>query len=256
VPTPTATTHAATKAYVDSAVGKNKIINGNFIVNQRVYVTNTETASGVYTHDRWKAGSSGCKYTFTTANVPTTITIPASDSLIQVIEGINLETATYTVSWSGTSQGKEAGGTYADSGFTVSCTAGTNLTLEFDDGTLTNVQMEKGSVATPYEHRLYGDELARCQRYYQQFADRHMGLTASSSQTYTGGASLMVEMRAIPTLEAGSFAVGGGSTGTPALNQNPTAATSSTEFAMIYNSAANWNTATYVEFSGGLQSEL
>jgi hypothetical protein len=31
---------------------------------------------------------------------------------------------------------------------------------------LTGVQLEVGEVATPFEHRSYGDELARCQRYY------------------------------------------------------------------------------------------
>ena len=31
---------------------------------------------------------------------------------------------------------------------------------------ITGVQLEVGDVATDFEHRLYGDELARCQRYY------------------------------------------------------------------------------------------
>lgn len=32
---------------------------------------------------------------------------------------------------------------------------------------LTGVQLEVGDTATPFEHRSYGDELARCQRYYE-----------------------------------------------------------------------------------------
>lgn len=35
----------------------------------------------------------------------------------------------------------------------------------------TGVQLELGEVATPFEHRSYGEELALCQRYYQKFFD-------------------------------------------------------------------------------------
>jgi hypothetical protein len=36
---------------------------------------------------------------------------------------------------------------------------------------ITGVQLEVGKVATPFEHRSYGEELALCQRYYQKFHD-------------------------------------------------------------------------------------
>ena len=35
---------------------------------------------------------------------------------------------------------------------------------------LTGVQLEVGDTATPFEHRSYGDELARCQRYYYEIS--------------------------------------------------------------------------------------
>jgi hypothetical protein len=49
-----------------------------------------------------------------------------------------------------------------------------------DNWAITGVQLEVGSVATPFEHRSYGDELARCQRYYQHFA------TDTSNAVYLG----------------------------------------------------------------------
>lgn len=38
---------------------------------------------------------------------------------------------------------------------------------------ITGVQLEVGDTATPFEHRSYGDELARCQRYYQKSYEYH-----------------------------------------------------------------------------------
>jgi len=42
-------------------------------------------------------------------------------------------------------------------------------TIQTHDVYLTNVQLELGSVATDFEHRSYGEELALCQRYYQRW---------------------------------------------------------------------------------------
>ena len=46
---------------------------------------------------------------------------------------------------------------------------------------LTGVQLEVGSVATPFEHRSYGEELSRCQRYFQVLSrNTSAGLNAHS----------------------------------------------------------------------------
>ncbi len=143
---------------------RNAIINGNFGVNQRGVSGTVSLAAGAYGHDRWKAGSSGCTYTFATSENVTTITISAG-SLIQVVEGLNLQTGTYSLSWQGTAQGKIGAGSYGNSGITGAVTGGTNLNIEFGTGTLSLVQLEKGSVATPFEFRSIGQELQLCQRY-------------------------------------------------------------------------------------------
>lgn len=149
------------------AIGaKNAIINGNFGINQRGVSGTVVLSAGVYGHDRWKAGASGCTYTFATTNNVTTITITAG-SLMQVIEGINLQSGTYTLSWAGTAQGRVDSGSYAGSGLTGTAVGGTNQTVEFGTGTVSLVQYEAGSVATPFEHRQYGQELALCQRYFE-----------------------------------------------------------------------------------------
>jgi hypothetical protein len=146
---------------------KNRIINGTFGINQRVVSGTVTLTAGSYGHDRFKAGASGCTYTFATSANITTLTITAG-SLIQVIEGINLESATYTLSFSGTAQGKIGGGSFSSSGVTGSVTGGSNLNIEFNTGTLSLVQLEKGSTATSFDYRSFNVELILCQRYFQK----------------------------------------------------------------------------------------
>ncbi len=69
---------------------------------------------------------------------------------------------------------------------------------------ITGVQLETGSVATPFERRPYGTEFFLCQRYYQE-----VGVSAENNFIYQGNSSgnttyyfplpLAVPMRAAPT---------------------------------------------------------
>ena len=63
---------------------------------------------------------------------------------------------------------------------------------------ITGVQLEVGDQATPFEHRSYGDELARCQRYYQ-LNTAMSGLTYSST-VLSVHTAMVTEMRAIPSI--------------------------------------------------------
>lgn len=146
---------------------RNRVINGNFQVNQRGYVSGTALAAGIYAHDRWKAGASGCTYTFTQGSPDTLITITAG-SLQQIIEGANIEGGSYILSWSGTAQASINGGVYTNSPVKISSiVAGNNITIEFNAGTIGNVQFEPGYVITPFERRPIQIELSLCQRYFQ-----------------------------------------------------------------------------------------
>ena len=152
---------------------RNRVINGNFLVNQRVYASGTSTASGVYMHDRWKATSAGTYYTFTQGTPDTTITV-VSGTIAQIIEDKNVEGGVYTISWTGTStarvaiNGAATSGSYVASPITTSsASAGQQITIEFSTGTLGLVQCEPGSKVTPYERQAYNEQLAQCQRYYE-----------------------------------------------------------------------------------------
>jgi len=75
---------------------------------------------------------------------------------------------------------------------------------------ITGVQLEVGSSATGFEYRIYGTELANCQRYYYKTnptnATNNLGGLGGNLYTTTNGAMFMnnpVPMRAAPTLTRG-----------------------------------------------------
>ena len=85
--------------------------------------------------------------------------------------------------------------------------------VNFSDSTsndfyLTGTQLEVGSVATPFEHRRYGDELIRCQRYFNMIGDgNQFGTGKALTDAFMWSANELdfiytfpVEMRTTPSL--------------------------------------------------------
>lgn len=218
-----ATSVADVRAVFGLDGGRNLVHNGCFRVNQRGVTGTVTLAAGGYGHDRWKAGASGCTYTFASSGGVTTITISAG-SLLQVIEGVDLQTDTYILSWTGTAQGKFGTLDFGLSGMSAPATGGANLVLEFGTGTLSKVQFERGSARTPFEIRSIVTETALCKRFYQAYWGANTGGATFAARGAPGGGSgiyfntvLQVEMRAAPSATVvGTFATS--NCGQPVLN--------------------------------------
>lgn len=184
-----------------SSLPLNRIHNGGFSINQRAYVSGTGLGAGVYAHDRWKAGAGGCTYTFVQGQPTTTINI-AAGTLVQVVESVDVEGGTYTVTWLGSTTCRVNGGSYGPSPLTVTgLAANTNITLEFGGtlGTLGKVQMVAGAVQSPYQWRSVVNELALCQRFYEIGTLYWLlGSLGGAYALYTG--AFKVTKRAAPTI--------------------------------------------------------
>ena len=75
---------------------------------------------------------------------------------------------------------------------------------------VTGVQLEVGSVATPFEHRSFGEEKLLCGRYYQKKGGEQVhSVLGHGYNNTTDDAIIFVpltpEMRAIPTLDTGTL---------------------------------------------------
>lgn len=139
---------------------RNKLRNGDFSVNQRAVSGTVVLAGGARGHDCWKAGGAGCTFAITPGVPGISIT---AGSLVQVVEGLFLQSGIHCLSWGGTAQGRIDGGSMGVSGITGTAVGGTNVSIEFGTGTLFAVQFEPGDRPSLFEFRL--NELQLCQRY-------------------------------------------------------------------------------------------
>lgn len=158
---------------------RNKIINGNFVVNQR---GGTKTPGiGVYGYDRWKGHANG---------------------LEQVIE--NLEAGTYTLTFDGGGTGSVDGLTAQTSPATFNVAATGDISVVVPS-TVTKVSLVKGDAINeddPFEFRNVALEILLCYRYYlKEICCGAGGYAEGSNQTARCGMEIIfpVEMRTTPT---------------------------------------------------------
>jgi len=103
--------------------------------------------------------------------------------------------------YSGTAGGAWGGGNYFSATGAVSVVGTSGATFY-----ITGVQLEKGSVATSFDYRPYGTELALCQRYYQSMGDCIFGGNTTSGAGLIGTIPFVQTMRAAPTVAFPSVA--------------------------------------------------
>jgi len=71
---------------------------------------------------------------------------------------------------------------------------------------IAQVQLEPGTVATPFERRSYGQELALCQRYYSTRPTVYFLIYGLAANAFAAPVSFPTEMRASPTVTLSTLA--------------------------------------------------
>lgn len=243
--------------FTASLAGKNRIINGDFRVNQRGNGVTVPAGSVAYGPDRWFGGATSGPATLsnsnTRGNVPvitaqggTGITVISLNQRIETqnikdLAGAQVTLSGYAYHSAGTSGATVnlaypsaadnytsstsystlnlptlPAGTWVPFSLTVTLPAGvtTGLGVQFVAAlasgqifALSDIQLEAGSVATPFERRAYGHELSLCQRYYEA---GQVNMQSPAAGFFMQSLS-MVPKRAIPTVAFSNTTYGSGS---------------------------------------------
>ncbi len=203
-------------------VGKNLLINGNFTVNQREYVSAAATTvANQYTLDRWRVVTSGQNLAFAASGNGNQVTAPAG-GIEQVIEGANVGGGQYVINWVGTAT-CTVDGVAKTKGATFTLTANTNCTVKFIGGTVSQAQVEYGPAPTSFEHRPASLELALCQRYYEKSGTNPTWCGDAQNTGIYYYAVSMVPKRAAPTVVTADIVSSGFPAGAPSVGAITTA---------------------------------
>ena len=193
----------------------NLLINSDFMVNQEGNTSGASVAAYAYFLDGWKNpnGFSTSLYTWADVGGVRTLTIGGPDTpraARQIIEQQNMPAGTYTLSWEGTATAKFYIGSppaYSTSPVTVTLDGSADVTLDVrgEGDTVSDIKLERGPVATPYQPPLYGDNLRKCQRYFVRLnTPSRLDVVGWGHQKNTTTVQVIsavpVPMRATPTL--------------------------------------------------------
>lgn len=205
----------ATAAKLSSLGLRNRIINGDFRINQRGYVSATALGLGVYGFDRWKSTTAATSLTFVAAPNGQAVTISAGGSIGQVLERANMPAGRYVIGHSGTAQVRAynvgaAAPAYAAGPVVVDLDGTADVIVElFANGGATKtaslVQVEQiaaagiAADASPFERRPRALELFLCQGYYWRVAPK-VNAQAIGTTNAQGVGTFPATMRAAPTV--------------------------------------------------------
>ncbi len=144
-------------------------------------------------------------YSISAANTWTTvaITIPGDTSGTWVTDNTGGTTVSFSLG-AGSTVSETAN---AWSGLLFRSATGATSVVGTNGATfyITGVQLEPGSVATPFERRSVGQELALCQRYYQAITSLRIAGYTTTGAEVSAPVGYMAAMRAIPVSTVGGF---------------------------------------------------